>query len=120
MTIIRNLFLATMMLFGVSAAMVDEGILKPFVLGSKGAGTVAEKAEAARAALTSNGFNVVGTYSPYSNATILIVTNDELKRNAAQSENGGFGAMQRVSVTKVKDEFKWPTRTRSTWLMPTV
>jgi len=104
MTIIRSLFLAALMLFGFSAAMADEDVLKPFVLGSKGAGTVAEKAEVAKAALASNGFNVVGTYSPYPNATILIVTNDELKRNAAQSEHGGFGAMQRVSVTKVKDE----------------
>ncbi|MDP2830107.1 MAG: hypothetical protein Q8O37_16070 [Sulfuricellaceae bacterium] len=84
--------------------MADEELLKPFTLGSKGAGAVAEKVEAAKTALTTNGFTVVGTYSPYPNATILIVTNDELKRNAAQSEHGGFGAMQRVSVTKVKDE----------------
>jgi hypothetical protein len=32
------------------------------------------------------------------------VTNDELKRNAADSEHGGFGAIQRVAITKVKDE----------------
>lgn len=101
---IKNVALSALLLFSTSAAMADDELLKPFTLGSKGAGTVAEKADAAKAALTTNGFSVVGTYSPYPNATILIVTNDELKRNAAQSEHGGFGAMQRVSVTKVKDE----------------
>lgn len=101
---IKNLALSALMLFSASAVMADEELLKPFTLGSKGTGTVAEKADAAKAALTTNGFTVVGTYSPYPNATILIVTNDELKRNAAQSEHGGFGAMQRISVTKVKDE----------------
>ena len=79
-------------------------ILKPFVLASKGAGTVAEKAEQAKAALAAGGFTVVGDYSPYPDAEILIVTNDELKKNAADSEHGGFGAIQRVAITKVKDE----------------
>jgi hypothetical protein len=47
---------------------------------------------------------VVGNYSPYADAQILIVTSDELKKNAAASEHGGYGAIQRVAVTKVKDE----------------
>jgi hypothetical protein len=83
-----------------------EDVLKPFVLGSKGPGAVADKAEAAKSALAAQGFAVVGTYSPYPNATILVVTNDELKANAAKSERGGFGAVQRVAVTEVKDEIQ--------------
>ena len=90
-------------LLAQSAAFADD-VLKPFVLGSKGPGTVAEKVEASKAALTANGFTIAGTYTPYPNATIIVVTNDELKSNAAKSENGGFGAMTRVSVTKVGDE----------------
>jgi len=86
----------------VQAAADD--LLKPFVLGSKGAGTVAEKAEQAKTALTGAGFSVVGNYSPYADAQILIVTSDELKKNAAASEHGGFGAIQRVAITKVKDD----------------
>lgn len=103
---IKNLFLIALMLFGTGTALADgdEAVLKPFVLGSKGAGTVAEKVEAAKSALTANGFTVVGTYTPYPSATILIVTSDELKSNAAASEHGGFGAIQRVAVSKVKDE----------------
>ena len=88
----------------VGVALADDGLLKPFVLASKSAGTVAEKADAAKIALQANGFAVVGTYTPYPDATILVVTSDELKSNAAKSEHGGFGAVQRVGVTKVKNE----------------
>ena len=36
----------------------------------------------------------------------MVVTNDELKNNAAQSEHGGFGAIQRVAITKVGDDLE--------------
>lgn len=85
-------------------AFAADDVLKPFVLASKGPGTVAEKVEASKAALTANGFTIAGSYSPYPNATVIVVTNDELKSNAAKSEHGGFGAMTRVSVTKMGDE----------------
>jgi hypothetical protein len=101
---ISKILLAALMLLGSGMAMAEDAVLKPFMLGSKGAGTVAEKAEEVNAALTSKGFNVVGTYSPYPDAIILIVSNDELKSNAANSEHGGFGAVVRVAVTKVKDD----------------
>jgi hypothetical protein len=101
---LRNLLLSALLLFSVNNVMADEEKLKPFVLGSKGAGTVAEKTEQAKAALVAGGFTVVGDYSPYADAAILIVTNDELKKNAADSEHGGFGAIQRVAITKAKDE----------------
>ena len=92
------------LLVALGAQAAPEPILKPFVLATKGAGTVAEKTEQAKTALTGAGFTVVGNYSPYADARILIVTNDELKKNAAQSERGGFGAAQRVAITKAKDE----------------
>jgi len=93
-----------LMLLGINTAMAEDEMLKPFVLASKGPGTVAAKTEAAKTALTANGFTIVGTYSPYPAAMIIIVTNDELKKNAAESEHGGFGAAQRVAITKVKNE----------------
>ncbi len=100
----QNILLSALLLFSISNATADDEKLKPFVLASKGAGKVAEKSEQAKTALTAGGFTVVGDYSPYPDATILIVTNEELKKNAAASEHGGFGAIQRVSVTKVNDE----------------
>lgn len=98
---------AVVLLTGLGAVAAQaEDVLKPFVLGSKGPGALADKVEAAKSALTAQGFTIAGSYSPYPNATILVVTNDELKANAAKSEHGGFGAAQRVAVTKVKDEIQ--------------
>ena len=100
----KSVLLSALFLLATVSAQASDAILKPFVLASKGAGTVAEKAEQTKSALTGAGFTVVGNYSPYADAQILIVTSDELKKNAAASEHGGYGAIQRVAVTKVKDE----------------
>lgn len=105
-TSIKNFLIAALVLFSSSALSASEEILKPFVLASKGPGTVAEKTETAHSALTAQGFLVIGSYSPYPDATILIVTSLELRNNAAASEHGGFGAVQRVSITSVKDEIQ--------------
>ena len=104
--LLKKTFIAMFALTCASGLVLaaDDAVLKPFVLGSKGAGSVAEKVEAAKAALTAEGFTVAGTYSPYPNTTIIVVTNDELKANAAKSEHGGFGAMQRVAVSKVGND----------------
>ena len=102
--LLKNIFLSALLLFGISNAMADDVKLKPFVLASKGAGTIAEKTDQAKAALIAGGFTVVGDYSPYADAEILIVTNDALKKNAAESEHGGFGAIQRVAITKVNND----------------
>ena len=103
---LKNMLLSALLLFGVSNAMAEDVNLKPFVLASKAAGTVVGKTEQAKASLTAAGFTVVGNYSPYPDANILIVTNDALKKNAADSEHGGFGAIQRVAITKVKNEIQ--------------
>ena len=99
-----RVLLSALALLATLNVQASDAILKPFVLASKGTGTVAEKAEQAKSALTGAGFTVVGNYSPYADAQILIVTSDELKKNAAASEHGGYGAIQRVSVTKAKNE----------------
>ncbi|MGC2047246.1 MAG: hypothetical protein WA635_01355 [Gallionella sp.] len=101
---LKYLMLAACLLFGISNALADDAMLKPFVLASKGAGTLTEKTGQAKEALMAAGFTVVGEYSPYADANILVVTNDEMKSNAAASEHGGFGAVQRVAITKGKDD----------------
>ena len=103
--ILKKLIFASLTLsLSIGTALADDALLKPFVLASKGAGTVADKAAAAKAALQANGFTIAGSYSPYPETTIIVVTNDEMKNTAAKSEHGGFGAAQRVSVTKVGNE----------------
>jgi uncharacterized protein (DUF302 family) len=103
-TLLKKLLLIAGISFVVSNACAEDEMLKPFVLASKGGGSVAEKAEASKAALSEAGFTVVGEYSPYPDADVLVVTNNEMKSNAAQSEHGGFGVVQRVAITRVKDE----------------
>ena len=101
--ILKSIAVLIMALSAV-AAFAQEVVLKPFVLASRGAGDVAQKVEATKAALAKAGFTVAGSYSPYANTTVIGVTSDELRNVAAKSEHGGYGAAMRVAVVKVKDE----------------
>ena len=103
---IKNLLVSACLMLVAMGAQAGDDLLKPFVLASKGTGTVAEKSAEAKSALVKNGFTVVGEYSPYANAEIIIVTNNELKKNAAASNNGGYGAIQRVAITQVGNEIQ--------------
>lgn len=96
---IKSVMLSALMMFAATGAQAADALLKPFVLASKSEGTVAEKSAQVKTALTAAGFTVAGEYSPYPNASVIIVTSDELKKNAAASEHGGYGAVQRISVT---------------------
>jgi hypothetical protein len=96
-------FLAVLMI-GFSSAVASAQVLKPFVLGFKGPADLAQKTEETKKALTDAGFAIVGTYAPYANTNLIVVTNDELKQTAAKSEMGGFGAAQRIAVVKSKEE----------------
>ncbi len=81
--------------------------LKPFVLGAEPPqGDLGQVVNSTRTALQGQGFEVVGSYSPYPNAIVIIVTSEALKANAAKSDFGGYGAAQRVAVTKVKDKIQ--------------
>lgn len=104
MSTIRRTLGAALLALCATLAFAQEAVLKPFVLASRGQGDLAQKLDATKAALTSAGFTVAGSYSPYPGAAVIGVTNDELRSNAAKSAHGGFGAAVRVSVTKVKDQ----------------
>ncbi|HUL57697.1 MAG TPA: hypothetical protein VLU43_00390 [Anaeromyxobacteraceae bacterium] len=85
-------------------ASADETRMKPFVLASRGPGEVEKVAEATRQKLQAAGLEVAGGYAPYPGAFVFAVSSDSLKAEAAKSEFGGYGAVQRVSATKVGDE----------------
>ncbi|MBE0620276.1 MAG: hypothetical protein IH605_06760 [Burkholderiales bacterium] len=104
MSNIRRTLGAVTLALSATFAFAQDVVLKPFVLASKGPGDLAQKLEATKAALTKAGFTVAGSYSPYPGAAVIGVTDEELLGNAAKSEHGGFGAVMRVSVTKVKDQ----------------
>ena len=88
----------------VSPVMAEN--LKPYVLAKNASGDVSSVVEATKTALQNQGFTLAGDYAPYADAHVIVVTNDELKAAAAKTENGGFGAAQRVSVTKVGDSIQ--------------
>ena len=91
--------------FALSAATAFAGeILMPFVLAGTSSGDVKSVAAEVKSKLTAGGFEVVGEYSPYKDADIIIVTNDTLKKTAAKSEFGAYGAAQRVSITRNGDQ----------------
>jgi hypothetical protein len=97
--VMRKVLLSVALLFVAIGAQAKDALYKPFVLASTSAGTVAEKTVQVKSALTTAGFTVVGEYAPFDGANIIIITNDALKQNAAASEQGGYGAVQRVSIT---------------------
>jgi hypothetical protein len=103
--------LVKFLMVGVSLFYVAMGIavaadttFKSFILAEKKAGDIASVTATTKAKLSKAGFEIVGEYSPYATATILIVTNDALKANAASSDFGAFGTAQRVTITKAGDE----------------
>ena len=85
-------------------AVQAEGEMKPFILASTASGDIAEKIDGVKSALTGKGFEIVGEYSPYPTAHIIVVTNDALKRAGANHERAGYIAGQRVTLTRVGDE----------------
>ena len=93
---------AVMGLAAMAAQAGDE--MKPFILGSTTSGNVADQIDTVKKSLTDNGFEVVGEYSPYDNAHIIVVTNDEMKKMAASHDRGGYFAPERVAITKVGDQ----------------
>jgi hypothetical protein len=87
---------------GAAGAQQDK--MQPFVLAFNGPGDVAHVAGEVKKKLSDGGFQVVGSYSPYPTATIIVVTNDALKSAAARTPFGAYGATLRVSITKVQDQ----------------
>ena len=90
--------------------------LRPFELAFNTSGNVAWVATQIEQKLVANGFEVVGTYVPYTNlkfsngetvsAEVIGVTNAALKQAAAQTEFGGYAVVQRVTITKVNDQIQ--------------
>lgn len=80
--------------------------LKPFILGGTVNGSMGEAVSNVKSRLAAAGFQVLGSYSPYPGATVIAATNQELKAAALKADNGGFGAVQRVSVTEVNGKLQ--------------
>lgn len=82
-------------------SLAQAEVLKPFVLGKTPPGNIDAVVEYTKVQLTDQGFTIVGSYTPYPNATVICASHPALTAAAAKAENGGFGAAQRVAVTEV-------------------
>lgn len=96
-------WILALLLLTTSVVLAD-GRLMPYVLGSESDTDFAAMVKSTQNRLQAAGFEVVGEYVPFDNSHILIFTNNELKRIAAQSEHGGFAMAQRASISKVGDK----------------
>ncbi|MEJ2407247.1 MAG: hypothetical protein P8171_23800 [Candidatus Thiodiazotropha sp.] len=106
MKMIKKLMLALVLMAVAVGAQAASERLKPFILGEVTTGDVATVEKQVKQKLVDAGFEVVGSYFPYKDAAVIAITNDELKQNAAKSDFGGYGAAQRVSVTKVGNDIQ--------------
>ena len=95
----RNLAVAGLVALAAAGNALAERV-QPFILASSGPGDLAGAVAETKSKLSGAGFEVVGTYAPYSGAEIIVFTNDEMKTAATKSERGGYGAAMRVSVTE--------------------
>ncbi len=97
MTPLKLLFSLFILLASISAYAGEK--VKPFILASNAPGDLAAVVADTKSKLSNAGFEIVGEYTPYKGADIIIVTNEALKKNAAATKQGAYGALQRVSVT---------------------
>lgn len=101
--VLRNtLIAASLLILSANSALAEE-ILMPFVLAYTSSSDVSSVATEVKSKLTAAGFEIVGEYSPYGDADIIVVTSNALKNHAAKSDFGAYGAAQRVSVTRNGD-----------------
>jgi hypothetical protein len=98
--------LSVLFLLAARPAPAADPALKPYLIGYRGAGTIDAKLPEIKASLEQKGFTVAGEYEPYKGAHIIVVTSDGLQAAAAKSAFGGYGAVQRVSLTETGKELQ--------------
>jgi uncharacterized protein (DUF302 family) len=89
-------------ILSAGSALADD-ILMPFVFAGNQSGDVATVAANVKSKLKGAGFEVVGEYSPYDGAEVIVVTSEAQKAHAAKSDFGGYGAIDRIAITQNGD-----------------
>lgn len=109
----RGLWVAMALLLALVAGTAQAADrLRPFHLASTSQGSMAQVVAQVKQKLTDAGFTIVGSYAPYTGASfpdgqvvsaqVIGITSPAMQKVAAQTEFGGYAAVQRVSVTEVK------------------
>ncbi|MBI5075435.1 MAG: hypothetical protein HZB62_09780 [Nitrospirae bacterium] len=100
LSVVAGLF----MFLGMAVAADD--MMKPYMLASSGPGTIEKKTDEVKASLVQQGFQTVGEYAPYKGAHVVVVTSDVLRKNAAKSDFGAYGAIARIALTEKGGEIE--------------
>jgi len=87
----------------ISLSFAEVGF-KPFILGYTNQDSIQSNIDKIKDKLKNQDIKILGEYSPYSNAHIIIITDNKMIDNASKSKYGGFGAMIRISITKTKTQ----------------
>ncbi|WJW74397.1 hypothetical protein QVG61_07680 [Thiohalobacter sp. IOR34] len=106
LSVSKKICLAGALFTATAGASFAADILKPFNLAYTTTGDMAAVADEVKQKVLAAGFEIAGSYTPYDGAMVLAITNDELKKAAASSEDGGYVAGQRVTITKVGNEIQ--------------
>jgi hypothetical protein len=100
--VLKLLLVGVLAVSSLSSVYAKERV-QPFILASTDASDFSAKLTEVKEKLQAAGFELVGSYAPYPDVQIIVITNDALKTAATKSERGGYGAVMRVSVTKSAD-----------------
>jgi hypothetical protein len=96
-----------LLLLSLSTAAIAADALKPFILaGSIEGDQPAEVRAGIVSSLQNAGFDVIGQYSPYQEADVVVFTHSVLRDLATRSARGGYGATLRVSLTRNNDKIE--------------
>ncbi len=97
----NTLFILFLSLLGAMAIQAQN--LKPYTIGAETSGSVSDVTGKAKAALQSNGFEILGVYTPAKDANRRVIVITSPKLIASVKKVGGltgFAAALRVAVTK--------------------
>ena len=84
-----------------------EDVLKPFVLASTvDDGQISTISATVKSSLLATGLDMIGEYSPYDGANVLVFSSPALRELATGSARGGYGAVVKVSVTRNDDSIE--------------
>lgn len=80
--------------------------IKPFIMATPEGSSFEQVVTSSRSRLGKAGFEILGEYAPYPNASILIFTNAQIKDIATKSERGGYGAALRLAITELEGDIQ--------------
>lgn len=88
-------------------ALAEDTYFKPFILAQTVQTTDLKKVSAdVKVNIRKAGFEIAGEYSPYNSVNIIVISNAKLRNYAEQSENGVYGAVQRVTITATSNNIQ--------------